>query len=100
LRLFALIICLNFVSLSCSGLRNPRECLWAANKSDASIYLFRIFKNGKFGFIDRSGKVVIEPQFDWVEDFSEGLALVSSNGTKGFIDKAGKWVLVPKTSRS
>ena len=30
----------------------------------------------KYGFIDKSGKVVIEPQFDWVSDFSEGLAKV------------------------
>ena len=28
----------------------------------------------KYGFIDKSGKVVIEPQFDEVGDFSEGLA--------------------------
>jgi hypothetical protein len=54
-----------------------------ANEPDTSIRLSRIFKNRKFGFIDRSGKVVIEPQFDWVEDFSEGLALVSSNGLSG-----------------
>ena len=30
----------------------------------------------KYGFIDKSGKVVIEPQFDGVSDFSEGLAKV------------------------
>ena len=27
----------------------------------------------KYGFIDKSGKVVIEPQFDDAGDFSEGL---------------------------
>ena len=30
----------------------------------------------KFGFIDKSGKVVIEPQFDDAFDFSEGFAYV------------------------
>jgi len=30
----------------------------------------------KYGFIDKSGKVVIEPQFDEVRAFSEGLAKV------------------------
>ena len=30
----------------------------------------------KYGFIDKSGKVVIEPQFDDAEPFSEGLAKV------------------------
>ena len=31
----------------------------------------------KSGFIDKTGKVVIEPQFDGVGDFSEGLASVA-----------------------
>ncbi|MGH9956809.1 MAG: WG repeat-containing protein, partial [Pyrinomonadaceae bacterium] len=65
-------------------------------EAHASTRLFRIFKDKKFGFIDRSGKVVIEPKFDWVEDFSEGLALVDLNRTKEFIDETGKVVLVPK----
>ena len=31
----------------------------------------------KYGIIDKSGKVLIEPQFDEVRDFSEGLATVA-----------------------
>jgi len=31
---------------------------------------------GKFGYIDRNGNFVIEPQFDAADSFSEGLALV------------------------
>jgi hypothetical protein len=31
----------------------------------------------KFGFIDKSGKVVSEPQFDDASDFSEGFATVA-----------------------
>ena len=52
--------------------------------------LFRIEKDGKSGFIDRTGKVVIPPQFDSVSGFSEGLALAMRNGKKFFIDRNGK----------
>ncbi len=33
-------------------------------------------KGGKWGFMDRSFKFVIHPQFDWAESFSEGRAVV------------------------
>ena len=46
----------------------------------------------KYGFIDKSGKMVIEPQFDNAEPFSEGLAQVEKDGKLGFIDKSGKVV--------
>ena len=49
----------------------------------------------KYGYIDKSGKVVIEPQFDYVRDFSEGLAVVEKDGKWGVIDKNGKVVIEP-----
>lgn len=56
--------------------------------------------NGKCGFIDESGKVVIPFVYqnsyfmDPPSSFSEGLAAVRSNNKYGFIDKSGK-VLIP-----
>ncbi len=39
--------------------------------------LFRIKENGKWGFIDATGKIVIPPQYDdCYYQFSEGLAAV------------------------
>jgi WG containing repeat len=35
---------------------------------------------GKWGFIDKTGKVVIEPRFEAVNDFSEGLAVFTQRG--------------------
>ncbi|MDK1032713.1 MAG: WG repeat-containing protein, partial [Planctomycetia bacterium] len=35
---------------------------------------FRIKLQGKYGFIDKRGKVVIEPTFDWAAEFADGLA--------------------------
>ncbi len=55
---------------------------------------------GKKGYIDRTGKVVIAPQFTYAYPFSEGLAAVtkSASGDDGWghIDKAGRWVVEPK----
>ena len=50
----------------------------------------------KYGFIDKSGKVVIEPQFDGASNFSEGFACVEKDDKWGFIDKNGKVVIEPQ----
>ena len=47
----------------------------------------------KYGFIDRSGKVVIEPKFDIAFRFSEGLAAVRIGDNSGYIDKTGKLII-------
>lgn len=43
----------------------------------------------KAGYIDTAGKVVIAPQFDYVERFHEGLAKVRMNDKWGFINSSG-----------
>ena len=53
-------------------------------------------ENEKYGFIDKSGKFVIEPQFEFANDFCDGLARVQINEKFGFIDKSGKFVIEPK----
>lgn len=47
----------------------------------------------KWGFIDKTGKMVVQPQYGLAGDFSEGLAAVSSNDKWGFIDKTGRVVI-------
>jgi hypothetical protein len=47
----------------------------------------------KTGFVDKSGKVVINAQFESAGAFSEGLAHVRQEGKSGFIDKSGKIVI-------
>ena len=49
----------------------------------------------KAGFIDRTGKVVIELRFDAVRPFSEGLACVKVDDHWGYIDKTGRFVVAP-----
>jgi len=61
--------------------------------------LFPIEENGRWGYIDRTGKVVIEPRFNSATEFSEGFAGVEVKGQWGFIDKSGKLVIEPRYSR-
>lgn len=49
-----------------------------------------------YGYIDKSGKEVIPPQFRDAGNFSEGLAPVFIDGKIGFIDKTGKFAIKPK----
>lgn len=49
------------------------------------------------GFIDKTGKVLIEPKYKKISYFSEGLAAVSPDGENwGYIDKTGKMVVEAK----
>jgi hypothetical protein len=47
---------------------------------------------GKYGFIDPSGKVVIEPIYEEATSFKEGLAMVRLGTKRMFINLYGKKV--------
>lgn len=68
------------------------EGRWEGAK-DFSEKMAAVKKDGKWGYIDDEGKVVIEPKYDAAYSFSEGLAAVQSNGKWGYIDKTGKLVI-------
>ncbi|MBI4751769.1 MAG: WG repeat-containing protein [Acidobacteria bacterium] len=66
---------------------------------------YRAFRDGlalatpdgkKVGFIDKTNKFVIKPQFDYVSPFSEGVAFVRKGNQSYFIDKKGNPVIIPE----
>jgi hypothetical protein len=64
--------------------------------SDKEIQLIPYVQNGKYGFFDMEGKIVINPQFEYATVFRENLALVKTtgeNGKWGYIDNTGKFVI-------
>ena len=61
---------------------------------DFSEGLAHVQLNGKYGFVNKSGEVVIPIKYDYARDFSEGLAAVQLNGKWGFINKSGK-IIIP-----
>lgn len=48
-----------------------------------------------YGYVDKTGKMVIEGKYEDVMPFSEGLAYVRMHGQYGIIDKTGKWIMQP-----
>jgi hypothetical protein len=50
---------------------------------------------GKWGYIGRAGKLIIEPQYDLARGFHYGRAVVASGGKFGYIDTTGKVIVEP-----
>jgi hypothetical protein len=76
IRLLAMLTCL-------------AACQFCAAQTKPESQLIVVEKDGKSGFIDHTGKVVIPFQFDQAYSFHEGLALVIVKDRKSFIDTSG-----------
>jgi WG containing repeat len=69
-------------------------CIGLQVSAQQSFYKVRI--GGKFGYIDKQGKLVIKPAFDDARKFRDGLAPVNVGDKWGYIDKSGKTVIQPQ----
>lgn len=76
----------------------------AAQQAQTTSQLNPVKVNGKWGYADKTGKVVIQPQFDTAFDFWDGLAqvgvkdkdfpeTVNPSYKMGFIDESGRIVV-------
>jgi len=76
-------------------------CFFAFSAPDDSNPLFPVLQGGKWGYIDKLGKIIIPPQFKWAHLFSDGLAIVADGKDKmKFIDKQGRTVLLYKNNET
>lgn len=95
-----------------------------ASKEDADRPLL-VVKDGRYGYIDHSGRIVIQPQYLWAKDFvgdmatvflcgrtvsidwqgnvwplrltvGDALAPESNGGKVGFLDASGQWRVPPR----
>lgn len=56
--------------------------------------LIKVGKNGKFGFIDMNGQEILPCIYDFVQPYSEGLAVVkNTNGKYGYVNQNGEVVI-------
>ncbi len=58
--------------------------------------LLRVKVNDKWGYIDKTGQVVIQPQFDEANLFSEGLTAVRIGSKWGYINQTGQVIIQPQ----
>lgn len=50
----------------------------------------------KYGFVDLKGTIVIKPQFEFADQFSEGYAGIVQNNKMGFVDRNGRIAIEPQ----
>ncbi|HLV43072.1 MAG TPA: WG repeat-containing protein [Brumimicrobium sp.] len=55
--------------------------------------LFQFIKNGKYGFMNEEGVVMIAPTFEYAGQFKNGLAVVIKNEKYGYINKNGELLI-------
>jgi len=49
-----------------------------------------------WGFIDKQGETIVQPEYDMVYDFVDGLARVQLDDLYGFVDPRGKVIIEPE----
>ena len=103
-----LFLCSLFVT-GCGGDKTSKNSMSSESNSSVSYTYsnepkFVIFsKGGLCGYIDKTGKEIIKPQFDYCQDFNNGVAVISMKKDKneydyyyGLIDSNGKHILKPE----
>src|SRR5688572_11015127 len=99
-RSILLLICLT-VLFACNTAQTQKKQSYETppQVSKQSNNLFVIMVNKKYGFIDRTGKIVIEPQLEFANDFVESRAVIATRSPDfklSYINEAGKVVGSPK----
>lgn len=64
--------------------------------SHAQLTPFYSEADGKYGYKDASGKVVVAPRYDLAYQFKEGMAAFSQGGKYGYLNEEGTEVIGPK----
>ncbi len=74
------------------GEREREEFKWEEPPQE-KLEIFKFCRNGKWGYKNQKGAVVIQPAYDEAFQFSEGYACVEKGSKLGFIDKEGNQVI-------
>jgi hypothetical protein len=94
-------VILSYQKVVTSLTNDSGDIKWAKDYAAKGVYFFNnisegkvVFPlNGRWGFVDSTGKVIIRPKYQYASDFREGLASVCINGKYGFINPKGSLVI-------
>ncbi|GEM_PF-983440 len=75
-------------------------CLSFIQEKSTDEYLLPAKTEYQWGFVNKEGKWVIDPQFEDAYHFTEGTAAVKKYGKWGYINSNGGWVINPKFDKA
>jgi len=98
-----MIICFLSLSLACSLPVISGLFPSSPTKQEVKYVILRPIKvNNQWGYINETGKIIVEPQYFYAHEYSEGLGAVSVDiGDRvlfGFLDETGKMSIPPQFS--
>jgi WG repeat protein len=101
--ILSILLCLAFQSGICAqqttgqteAAEKPNAPAVEQSPANETGPLFLVNKDGKRGYIDKTGRLVIAPRYDDTWLFHDGLAAVKVDGKFGYIDTSGKYVWAP-----
>lgn len=96
LRSCLLTLSLTLLIVGCDSAPDTADQTGETVAEDSDVRLFPASRDGRWGFIDASGSVVIEPSFDWAGEFTDGLALIRQDGVYGYVRRNGEVAIEPQ----
>lgn len=103
MRTLLAVLCTGVLLLLSACQSAPDEAAdGSANDTTAAVTpmadpgLFPVQKDSLWGYIDTTGTLIVEPQFDRAWRFSGSRALIRSGSRYGYIDPAGRTVVEPR----
>ncbi len=71
---------------------------YPGNFSDGLAMVRGNFSHNEIGYVDKTGKIIVKPQYTLASEFADGLALVGTPGSCGYIDHTGTMVVKLKSA--
>ena len=96
MKYFSRILILIFLIVIMSACNTTTDSQTEIGDKGNSVTLFPVKIGQQYGYVNKEGDTIIEPQFDYAGDFSEEIAQVRIGNSIGYINKNGKYIISPQ----